>query len=331
MKKQLYFFALILMVMLGFYAAYYYSNYKVQNLPIRGEVSEIPKTNLVRTLKKQPEPDSNILYTALSPRQLTSPFRIGSKKKRLTDTALSNSNVVFRSGTYQDSTSGYIKLSENQNFLDNYQHNTGFTKGNPFIFLHLHIKQIFKKNFRYYHQYLPFKNAKVKALTYLPAKPSAKAYNVRYYPKANAYKYLVSLNRTDSSRLVFGIPKKQSDLSLRKLYYRAEEQIRNDKGQSLSADHQLVIPMMDFQITNSYIQNLGNKAKSKALGYTKLTLIMNTQYNVLDKEEMNDNVSNKLIFNKPFIFYCQKSSLKEHKPLLLSWVVNPHLLLAKNR
>lgn len=331
MKKQLYFFTLILMVMLGFYAVYYYSNYRVQNLPIRGAVSEIPKTKLVRTLKKLPKPDSNILYTALSPRRPTSPFYIESGKKSLADTSFANSNIVFRSGIYKDSTYGYIKLSENQNFLDNYQHNTGFKKGNPFIFLHVHIKQIFKENFRYYHQYLPFKDAVVKALTYLPKKPSAEAYNVRFYPEANGYKYLVSLNRKDSSRLVFGIPKKQSALSLRKLYHRAEVQIKDHKGQALSADYQLVLPMMDFQITNSYITELRNKAKSKALGYTKMTVIMNTQYNVLNREEMNKNPPNKLIFNKPFIFYYQQSSFKQAKPLLLSWVANPHLLLAKNR
>lgn len=331
MKKQLYFFTLILMVMLGFYAAYYYSNYKVQNLPIRGEVSEIPKTQHVRTLKKPPNPDTNILYTALSPRRLASPFYIESGKKPLTDTSFANSNIVFRSGIYQDSTSGYIKLSENKHFLDNYQHNTGFRNGTPFIFLHLHIKQIFKKNFRYYGRYLPFKNARVKALTYLPEEPSAKAYNVRFYPKAKAYKYLVSLNRADSSRLVFGIPKKQSALSMKKLYQRAEDQIKERKGQSLSADYQLVLPMMDFQITNSYVTDLDNKAKSKALGYTKFTLIMNTQYNVLDKGERNKEISNQIIFNKPFIFYYQQSNFNQDKPLLLSWIANSKLLLAKNR
>lgn len=162
-------------------------------------------------------------------------------------------------------------------------------------------------------------------------KPSARAYNVRFYPNADLYKNLVSLNRKDSSRLVFGIPKRQSKVSLRNLYRKAEAQIRSGKGHSFSDDDQLVLPMMDFQITNSYAARLENKDPSKALGYTKLTLIMNTQYNVLEKTKTDKNISNKMIFNKPFVFYFHKVSSKKDKPLLLSWIANPSLLLEKSR
>lgn len=331
MRKQLYIVTLILMVMFGVYAAYYYSNYKVQNFPVRGVVSEMPRTLFIQNLHKLASADTNLLYSGLSPKVPNNPLNLLFTAQTFQDTAIGLPNLVFRSGVFGDSTMGYIRRAENMNFQDNYQHSTGFSSKSPFIFTHVHLKQIFRKNFRYYQEYLPFNGERVKALTHMPERATPRFYKVRLYPGAKVFKYLVSIHRSDSSKLVLGMPYGSGDkMAIDSLYKAAEKQISQAKGRMPEDNEKVVFPMLDFQITDTYAENAQTQKKA-VQGYTKFTLITNTQYNVLQKPGGNIDTAQELVFDQPFLFYYQDKAQVQEVPVLLAWMAHPSLLLKKSR
>ena len=331
MRKQLYLVTLILMVMLGVYAAYYYSNYKVQNLPVRATVSGMTNTVLLDYLDQKTCEDTNMLYTALRPGTSASSQAFSNGRNTPKDTAFANLNLVYRSGTFNDSTLGYIRRAESRHFKDNYNHNPGFNDGETYVFSHIHVKQIFQKNFRYHRSYLPFKNARVKALTYLPGRPSPGAYHVRFYPDAEAFRHLAVIHRKDSSRLVFGLPKRSGNALVGNLFEAAEKTILNNKGVKPTKDDAFTIPMLDFQLKHHYRQPPSEKGGVSTAGYTQLTLITNTQYNVLQRDRAQPQKGRKILFDEPFLFYYQPEGSHREKPVLLGWFAQPSLLLRQGK
>lgn len=329
MRRQLYFVAFILMLILGVYASYYYSNYKVQNLPVRATFPEMPDTRLLDELDRKPTKGANLVYAPLSPDYTGSPFRPDIPGNEMPDTTFTNNNLVIRTGQYSDSTMGYIRRMEAKNFEDNYQHTTGFTKNSPFIFTHYRLEQVFRNNFRYYQEYLPFGEARVKAITNIPGEPSPDRYRVYHYHTDTFFRQLVVIKRSAKDHITFAMPTGE-DKSLKVLYQRAERLIQENQGDTLGAGDQLVLPLMDFQLRNTYARADSASAREAVQGYTKFTTIMNTQYNVLKKPESERSAAHRMVFNKPFLFYHQHP-MRTEGPSFLAWVGNGRLLLDKNR
>lgn len=328
MRKQLYALTLILMLILGVYAAYYYSNYKVQNIPVRGIIKEMPRTEMIDSINKKPRADTNFVYAPLSPRYQQSPFKLGSKPIEVPNKEFSNANLIIRAGEFNDSTMGYIRREETRKFNNNYPHSTGFRNGDSYIFTHFHLEQVFRNNFKYYRKYLNFGGARVKAITQVPAESSPPIYEVRNYQPDSAFHHLITIKRFDGSRLVFAMPRNYNK-SLNFLYNLSENQISQHKGDTITADKELVIPLVDFQLRNTYVMTNSLDNERPIQGFTKLTVIMNTRYNVLDKVNSEARADKRIHFNKPFLLYFQHSMTEN--PAFLCWVANPDLLLKKNR
>jgi hypothetical protein len=316
------------MLILGVYASYYYSNYKVQNLPVRATFPEMPNTRLIDDLDKKPAKEANLVYAPLSPEYAQSPFLPTISGYKMPDTTFTNNNLVIRTGQYNDSTMGYIRRMEAKNFEDNYQHTTGFTKNSPFIFTHYRLEQVFRNNFRYYQKYLPFGEARVKAVTNIPGKPSPDRYRVYHYRMDTLFRQLVVIKRSAGNYITFAIPKVNQ--SLKVLYQSAERLIQEKRGDTLEKNDQLVLPLMDFQLRNTYARRDSSSAGEAVQGYTKFTTIMNTQYNVLKKPGSGQSAAHRMVFNKPFLFY-HKHPMITKSPSFLAWIGNGRLLLDKNR
>ncbi len=335
MQKQLYFLVLILVVFFVFYSVYYYSNYRVPNSPVINQMKDLNKSGMTFNPWKDSLKQLNIIYSPGSNLALKRYIRY--KGKQLSDTNVSitlsktqahfnlgeipNNNFIYRHGRYSDSTSEVIKGLQKRWFGNKFVLQTDLEKQTPYIFTHTYKKVMFNNSFRLFNPGLVFKEDTVKAIETFGNVSKGVLRGIKLYREGQ--NQIVVLQLEEGEKMVFaGIRGKNT---LYQAYQEVSKKIQQNKGETLSKSHHLVIPIMDFHL----LKKKPVLDQEKALTIlTKVSIGMNTEFSVLNTPETPPN-RKKVWFDKPFLFFYKPKPTKS--PYILAWISNPEILLRKGR
>lgn len=332
MKKQVYVLASILMVLFAFYSVYYYSNYRVRNLPIIASVSEYENSQIVRNPSKDSLSNQNLLY---SPCLDLATNKVSSNDLNLTiDTPnankqwvpkseVPNKHCIFTKGRFTDTTEKAIQNLQTKWFNDDFKVTFDLKKDQPFIFSHFYHLVIFKNQLRHYNPGLVFGSDTVKAVHGFGSKEEQSYQTIKRYRSTK--KPIITIQSENFGKLVLAKPEIQK--SLYSAYRSINQTIQKNKGALLKPNDHLIIPLLDFHLTQQ-IPSLAKKDQTSFKGIQKISLTMNAEFSVLNRPQER-KTPDEIIFDEPFLVYYQKEEAQP--PNLLAWISKPELLLTNGR
>lgn len=335
MKKQVYILATILLVFFAFYSVYYYSNYRIRNLPVISRVEKLNKSRMVRQPKTSALKDTNLLYgpcfqeasLAKFPRFKNSFGKKANpwlpKDSGWLEVGASPPNVhcICKQGVFNDTTPQALQLLQNKWFHDDFQVLTSLPDGTPYLFSHFYHKVIFKNQFRVHRNGIEFQNDTVKAINCYG--DMAKGRQTVYVYRAGE-RPIITIESENGGRMVYAIPKRPS--TLKESYETITKVIKNQEGRILSDTSELVIPIMDFHLSER-LPGLINGREQKVTGIRRISLSMNAEFSALNKPEGSSKAT--ITFDEPYLFFYNRKS--DQRPYLLTWITDPELLLSEGR
>ena len=332
MKKQLYLLAIVLMFFLGFYSVYYYANYRVKNIPIRSDVNALDSTHFTHSFKADSHMQGNVLYSpalALAWQQFQKQKRDTVKSSLFNNhipginpDSVPNANLVTFAGEFTDTTTTHIKKLESRYFQNNFSFTPQIQEGQSLLYGHFYLKHIFK----HFKPGLNFKGKPVKAIEHVPSYKDRRNYNLAFYQGSAIKKALVVTTKA-GNKLIYATPDNKQ-LPLYQAFESVENALNKNNRDTLLNTDQLVIPVIDFQLTKR-LPNLPHKGNEPITALQKVTFTTNAEFNVLKFGEAQNKIKRNLWFDEPFVVYYLRKGASG--PYFLAWIRTPELLLNNDR
>lgn len=328
MRKQITLLLIIVIVFLAFYSVYYYSNYRVQHVPVIQHVEELDSTRIVHVLEQGPL-SHNLLFTPGLSRAFqgfrdTVPYEVnGIGALSLTDQRFLDSPsrfLVETAGKVSSNTLSHINKLENRRLNNQFEFYPGWKNGEWFVFSHYFYPVLFKNTFQLSANPLKFKGKEVQALI---STQKARGNQFRIYRKPDDHLALEYQDQ-ENGKLVIAMPSPRSHL--KNTYEAIHQWLSEAEGQPLKADQGILLPMMDFYLTQHKKSKLQAPKDSSSIinACQRISFSINAEYSFLTANPSPASLK----FNRPFLVYHIPPDAD--KPVFMMWVANSEVLMPVN-